>query len=188
MMNLRLNLLSPFKKTKLKNLTRFIFIKEILEIVVLISSLLAIALLLSWWVMVEEFNNISQSTLLINRDYLKYNQEIKKINKTINELNLAGQGYYPLIPRLLELINQLPADIRLTALNIDRRQQTLYLSGVAKNRTALLNFEETLEKLSWVEKVVTPPSTLFQKDNISFEMRTGLKDFPPLPPSASRRK
>ena len=59
---------------------------------------------------------------------------------------------------------------------MDRRTQTLVLSGTALTRSALLHYQDVLNGISWITQVETPASQLFQKDNINFEFRAKLKD------------
>ena len=86
MLNVTLNLIPPDKKNHLKNLVRFIFIREILEIIIFISAMLAISLLWSWMVLQDQFNNLANSAILVNRDYSKYNTEIRTINSAVKNM------------------------------------------------------------------------------------------------------
>lgn len=172
---LSLNVLSEFKKNRLKSLVRFLFTKNLLEIVLLISSLLAMALLLGWLTLVQEFSAASASALSIGREHFGHNQEIKRINSVIQSVTQSGKDFAPLSPYVSELLGHLPADVRLTSLTIDRRQRLLKLSGVAKNRSALIAFKDALPALTWIERIESPASQLLQKENTPFEISAQLK-------------
>lgn len=175
LLNTTINLLSKDKRTRLEHLTKFIFVRDILEIVLLVYAILAIILVWSWMVLQEDFNNLAESSVLVNREYSKYNQEIKQVNTTIRNFNQANKYYLPLTPKLSEIITTLPKDIKLNSLEIDRTQNKITLSGVALTRDALLNYQTILKQIIWLENIETPTSQLFQKENISFEVKANTK-------------
>lgn len=178
MMELNLNILSPTKKKKLSGIVNFIFIKNLLEIATFTTALMAIVLLWSWMTLIDSYKNLSESAILVNKEYGSYNQEIRAINKTLHEAGVAAQGYIPNLNPVLEIINIIPPDIIINAMEIDRETQTLIISGTAKTRDALLNFSDVIKKITWLEQTAAPTSQLFQKENINFEMKAKLKGFP----------
>lgn len=175
-----LNLLSPHKRARLKGLIRYLFIKELLELVLLTSALVALAYLFGWMVLTSFLNDLSISTTLVNRDYSSYNQEIVKINALIKKISLASDGYATLLPHLADLAKNLPDDIKLDSVTLNRRGQKITLAGTAKTRDALLNYQAVIKGVNWIGNFEIPPSQLFQKDNIGFEISASLKNFPPL--------
>jgi Tfp pilus assembly protein PilN len=186
LLNTTINLLSKQKRGRLEHLIKFIFIRDILEIVLLVYSVLAIILLWSWLVLQENFNNLAESSVLVNREYSKYNQEIRQVNGDIRNFNQAAKYYSPITPKLTEIINTLPEDIKLNSLELSRAQNKIVLSGTALTRDALLNYQKTLKQISWLENIETPTSQLFQKENINFEVKaTGL---PALSPTERPKK
>ncbi|MDD4476542.1 MAG: hypothetical protein PHY40_00040 [Patescibacteria group bacterium] len=187
-MRIKLNLLSNFKKTRLKQMTQFLFLKNILEITIIASSLLAIAMLIGWLVMEDQYIQTAQSTNLVSKQYSVYNQEIKKINKSIKDINSAGAEYFAISPIIMEFAQNLPKDIKINSLDIDRRTQTLIITGTAKTREALIDYQEKLKIVSWIDGVVTPISQLFQKENVNFEFKMKLKGFPEIKNTESQNK
>lgn len=177
---LNLNILPPTKKAKLEQLIKFLFAKNILEIVLLCCAILASAYIWGWLILSRVFTDLSESALLVNRDRWRYNQEIKTINQSIKNLDKASQDFVALTPKFLELVTSTPRDVRLTAVSIDRRQKNVIVSGVAKTRKALLAFEESLQHISWLQKTATPLSQLLTQADISFQFTADLKNFPPL--------
>ena len=171
----KINLLSTEKKKRLENLVKFIFLKELVEIILLISAFLSIVLLLSQSVLQREFNDLSQSATLVSREFSHYNQEIRKINSVIKNFNTAGKNYSPLTEKILEFIQKTPADIKISSLNIDQTAGTVIIAGTAKTRASLLNYQDSLKKYSWVLGVQTPVSQLFQKENVSFQINAQIK-------------
>ncbi|KKP59539.1 MAG: hypothetical protein UR53_C0001G0039 [Candidatus Magasanikbacteria bacterium GW2011_GWC2_34_16] len=181
MFNVTLNLIPPDKKNHLKNLVRFIFIREILEIIIFISAMLAISLLWSWMVLQDQFNNLANSAILVNRDYSKYNTEIRTINSAVKNISQSSQGYFPVSPKIADIIDTLPNDIKINSIEINRTQNKITIAGTALTREAFLNYQAVCQSIPWLEKVETPTSQLFQKENISFEIKANLKNFVALP-------
>lgn len=174
-MILNLNLLSPQKKIRNEHVTRFLFIKNMLEVTLFVIAIIANALLLSWIVMQNNFNNLSSSAILVNQGFSSYNQEIYKINQIDRSIVTAGKYFNPIIPQLLEFTKTVPNGIKLSSINWDRLNLKLIISGTAKNRNDLLNYQEEIKKITWIEKIETPSSQILQKENINFEFTITLK-------------
>jgi len=175
MMILNLNLLSPIKKYRNEHVVRFLFIKNMLEMSLFVIAIIATSLLLSWIVLQDDFNNLSSSSILVNQGMTGYNQEVRKINQINRAVVLAGEHFNSVTTELLELVNAVPTGIKLSSLNLDRPSFKLILSGTAKDRNDLLNYQEKIKEISWVEKIDTPASQLFQKENINFEFTITIK-------------
>lgn len=166
-----INLLPTNKKERLSQLVKFIFFKELLEIILLTASFLSIVLLWSWVVMQNQFNDLSQSATLVNKEFSHYNQQIKKINNLIKKFDLSSNNFYPLTPKIVELSQGMPVDIKINSLSIDNETGEIIMVGTAKTRDALLGFQSNLKKYDWLSDIQTPTSQLFQKENVNFEIR-----------------
>lgn len=175
MMNINLNLLPVVKKNRLDYIINFLLTKDILELVIIIGSVLTATLIWSWIFLENDFAALAESAAAINREYYTYNQDVKQINNLVRNINLANQNFLPITPKAKELINSLPKNIKLSSIQVDRRAQTLIIAGTALTRSALLNYQDTLNNISWITQVETPASQLFQKDNINFEFKAKLK-------------
>lgn len=175
MMNINFNLLPMAKKNRLEYIINFLLLKDILEVVIIICSVLASTLIWSWIFLQNDFSNLAESAAAINREYYTYNQDVKNINTAVKNINLANQNFLPVTPKMKELINSLPNDIKINSLQLDRRAQILTISGTALTRAALLRYQDVLNSMSWISKVETPASQLFQKDNVNFEFKATLK-------------
>lgn len=180
MLPIRLNLLPPPKRERLARVVRFLFLRELLEYLVFTSAVVGMVQLVGWLILTSVMQDLIQSSLLINRDSPKANQEIRQTNLLLKELAAAGAAYAPLTPRLTELAESLPPDIKLTALKLNRVDGSLLLAGTALSRAALLNYQQELRRYSWISQISVPTSQLFQKENIPFELRATLKGLPPL--------
>ena len=175
-MNIDLNLLPVGKKNRLEYVVNFLLIKDILELIILMGSILASVLIWSWIFLEKDFAALAESAAAINREYYTHNQDVKSINNLVRSINLANQNFIPITPRLKELVSSLPYDIKLSSLSVNRSSQTLTLSGTALTRSALLHYQDILNQIPWITKVETPASQLFQKENINFEFKVQLKN------------
>jgi hypothetical protein len=187
MMNLRLNLLPPRKKLKMESAINFLFAKDMLELIIFFAIIVTTAMMWGWIMARDEFISVASSTTLVEREYSIYNQDIKNANRLIRNIRFADRGYMLLTPKITELMLNLPGDIKLNSLQIDRRAKTITISGTALTRNALLDYAAGLRKIPWLGSIETPASQLFQKENISFEFTTSLNKFPELPEETSAK-
>lgn len=179
-MNINLNLLPPIKKSRLEYVLNFLMTKDILEVIIIVFATLAITLIWSWMVLENQYSDLVSSAVLVNRGSYSYNQDIKAVNDTVKQIINISQEYYVISPKLIELISILPPDIKINSVQIDRINKNLTLSGTAKTREGLLNFQSKLQSIPWLNRIETPASQLFQKENINFQFTSGLKGFPPI--------
>ena len=175
-----LNLLPPEHKTKLNRLIQILFAKNILEFIAVALCLFATMLLWSWMALVQQFNDLSESALLIGRDYTNYNQEVRKVNNICRSINESSADFYPLIPKILEVANSLPDTIHLNSVSINRQDNQFKISGTASTRNELLTYQEQLGQTTWLKTASMPTAQLLQKENINFEYQTTLVGLPKL--------
>ena len=180
MMIIDLNLLPPEHKTKLNRLIQILFAKNILEFIAVSLCLFATMLLWSWMALVQQFNDLSESALLIGRDYTNYNQEVRKVNNICRSINESSADFYPLIPKILEVANSLPDTIHLNSVSINRQDNQFKISGTASTRNELLTYQEQLGQIKWLKNSSMPTAQLLQKENINFEYQTTLVGLPKL--------
>ena len=170
-----INLLPDNKKTNLKTLVQFIFARDLLEMSLLFYTLLATVFIWSWLTLLDEYNNTAQSSTLVSRENSARSQTVRENNNILRQFNRSATGYVVLTPKLTEIISTLPVDIKLSAVNFGQGQKQLLLSGTARTRLALLNYEKIVRGYTWLQNVSTPISQLFEKENISFEIKAELK-------------
>lgn len=179
-MNINLNLLPPPKKSRLEYVLNFLMTKDILEIVIIVFATLAITLIWSWMILENQYADLVSSAVLVNRDSYSYNKDVKIVNDAVGKIISISREYGVITPKLTELISNLPPDIKINSVQIDRINKNLILSGTAKTREALLNFQSKLQGITWLSGIETPASQLFQKENINFQFTSGLKGLPPI--------
>jgi len=174
-MNVEINLLSKAKKDSIRKMSNFIYVKNILTLSILLISIISILLVWSWLTLVNEFENLSKSALLIQKDYSGYNKETKEINSLISELKKISGNYQTISPIILNFSDITPINIKINALNINIKNKSIYFSGVAKTRNDLLDYEKIINKTDWLEKVSIPTDQLFKRENINFKFETKIK-------------
>lgn len=86
------------------------------------------------------------------------------------------------LPFLAEVLGEMPAEMRVESIELDRFaapnptgsdipviKRSLVLKGTSATRTAVVEFERTLEDLTWVESVEAPLQNLANGNNISYQ-------------------
>ena len=174
-MELHLNLLPKDKKQETKIMVALSLLKDVLSRTGIIMVFLIFFLTLINFTLSEQLKTLESSSNLVNKGYANYNFEVAEINKKIASITVAGKQYKILTPRLIELVGKIPKNIKLNSLSMDICSTDMILSGVGKSREALLDFEDELKKIDWVETTTLPTSQLFQKDNLPFEIRVKVK-------------
>lgn len=182
MIDLQLNLLSPAKKKHYYQFFRFLFIKETLEFIMVACCLVAIMHLVGWLLLTATLNDLAASSLVVNKESVVHNQEIKNINALMKEFLTAGDDYAMLSPHLMQLSTTLPPDIKLNAVVLDRTNKSIVISGLAATRDSLLRYVTMVRQLTWIGSFAEPASSLFQKENINFEIRAPLQQILPVKP------
>ena len=180
MMKLHINLLSPEKKKNLTILTRYLFAKELLELMIFTLSLLAMMYIFAWLIIADAMTDAVNSSMLVSREAPTANKDILKLNHSTKNIINSGEDFAPLTPKILEIAAALPPDIKLIGLDFNRANNSIILSGSAATRSALLNFQKVIKDISWIKGITAPTSQLFQKENINFEIRGNLVGLPTL--------
>ncbi len=177
MMPIRVNLISPFKKNRLYQLIRFLFLKELFEIAILTAASAAIIQIAGWYLLTEQLSLLAQSTVLISGNFSRESQKIVKINATIRALERASAGFEPTVPYIQSISDALPSEIKLSMMSINKTDRSVRLAGLAKTRAALVEYQEKLKNQSWVKNLAAPASQLLEKENIPFTFTLTLAPF-----------
>lgn len=185
MNTLHLNLMSADKKRGFHKLVQFIFIKQLLEFIIITAALLAITHLMALAIISQSLTDLASSTLLVNKEQTATNREVRRLNKLTNDITVSGEEFVEISPKLVELIGLVPPSITIQALEINRAGNSFYMAGIANTRPALLEFQKIMQSVVWLTNVSAPTSQLFQKENVSFEIRGTLTGFSTLPKKAA---
>ncbi|MFA6427249.1 MAG: PilN domain-containing protein [Candidatus Magasanikbacteria bacterium] len=171
---LRLNLLSPQKKSYLTQMTHFQFIKNICEILLIIASLIGIALLGSQLILQTYFGNLMESIVQIDNQHTEEIRTIIQINKALDHTREIQKEFVVWTPKLEKITSAIPEGITIYSQSISYPDKMLTLTGLASTRDNLITFHENLKKIPFVQGVNTPLSELTQPENISFTITASL--------------
>lgn len=172
----RINLISPQKRQHLQTMVRFQFVKNILEIILIVTCVIGIALLGGEWVLGNYFSGLNITIASLQNRYADTNRTVKLINKKLEQIEFIQSKYRQITPLLPQITKALPDAINLTALNVDKKNKTMQMTGFAPSRGDLLEFQTQLEAADWVETVEIPVDQLTKKDNINFSFSVALKE------------
>ncbi len=175
MFPIRLNVLSPEKKHLIKKMTRFQFFKNLLEIFLIVTTIIAMTLLGSQFVLQNYFSALTENIVSINSQHAEDLREIRQINHLLKNTHNIQLNYYHWTPLINDLSASIIPGITLESLHIDQTEKNVIFTGHAKTRELFLSFQESLEHNSRLEKIVSPISGLTKKEHIPFSISASLK-------------
>lgn len=170
----RLNLLPPDKKRHLKKMINFQFLKNIAGIFLIFLSLMGIVLLGGQWVLEDYYGQLTEHVFSITEKHSNTNNVIKNINNTLIKVEKIQKEYIDWTPLLLEITEVIPENIQIDRINISQKNE-LSISGLAKDRQAMLILQKTLKEITWLEDFSIPPAQLTEKENIQFSFVIPIK-------------
>ncbi|MBI4427369.1 MAG: PilN domain-containing protein [Candidatus Magasanikbacteria bacterium] len=156
-------------------MVRFQFIKNILEIILIVTCVIGIAMLGGEWVLGGYFNDLNVTISSLQNRYAETNKTVKTLNEKLKRIDFIQNLYQPVSPLLPDIATAMPDDANLTALNLNLKNKNLSLTGFAANRDDLLILQSRLEKIAWIQTVDIPVDQLTKKDNINFSFSAAIK-------------
>ena len=172
---LRINLITEEKKNRLIRTAQLKFIQNILQVLLLSVSLVAIILLVSENLLQKYFTNIAENSVNVSSRYTSQSNEISTINKLTKRVTDVQAQYHEITPIIMAMASSTPEGINLNSLNISYAKKTISFSGMADTRQIFLNFQEMLENNPLLSNVESPVSDLTKKENIAFNISAKLK-------------
>lgn len=168
-----LNLISKERRAWLEEIRRFALVKLIAIIVfstliLSVSYLYAIQYILNnRLVSVQEESNTVKAQLP-HREGTTPDEQIQDLNARIGQLEQLQQENLSLAVLVNDLGNSITGGIILDTISINPVLQKLQIKGTASSRTTLLDFQNALMALPYIEDINTPLSTFTQRENIDF--------------------
>lgn len=175
MFPVRINVLSNSKKTHLKRLTLFTYLKSACAIIFSLISILAALLVISKNYFIDYQAAFTYS---IPSAHLSYHEDISNIeaaNKQLKKIDRVQKEFIFWSPRIDELLAIIPPDIQIQSLILDREAMALSIAGIAKTREALALCEKNLKSLPSLESVHIPLGELTRREDIPFTVDAVLK-------------
>ncbi len=164
----RLNLLSPEKRRHLHSLSNFQFIKNILEVLLLVICIGGIVLLGGQSVLQNHLDQLTASLVTFQSQHTESNQQIKEINSTLIKIEKIQKEYQLISPLIPQIVSATPNEIILKSLVLDPTSRSISLAGHAPNRDTLLLLQKQLLQIDWITTAEIPISQLTEKENIDF--------------------
>jgi hypothetical protein len=160
-----LNLISPQQKNFLKVRRIYLYFRNLCGMILTYTILIAIIAIIA---------KNSLNILAINYENQNYldikEKEIKKINTQLAGV-LAIQGQFtPWSKMLLDIFRLIPANIQIIDLEINKKNQTIKIQGIAKTRNDYLNLLTTLENSPMIKEFDRPVENLLSKEFINFNL------------------
>lgn len=175
MFPIRLNLLSPRKKKHLSKMTRFQFVKGLLEILLIVASVIAIVLLGSQYVLQNYFSALTENIVSVNSGHAEEIRDIRQVNHLLQQTSDIQKQYKQWTPLVHALTHNTTNGITLDTVNIDQSTKTVTFIGTARTREIFLDYQQTLEENSYLADIISPISGLTQKENIPFSISATLR-------------
>lgn len=100
--------------------------------------------------------------------------KIEKINSVLSQIENMEKNKSSIYEILIVVANNTPADISFSNIRVLIREKKIELSGQAKKREALLEFQKNLEKSQYFENITSPISNITSPENINFSISAGL--------------
>jgi len=107
------------------------------------------------------------------KDLKFYEDNLETINKKIVNINNLQEKHFRWSVIINMLIEVMPPNVYLTELSTKDYQ--VFLVGKAKQREALINFQEKMKQTECFENINTPLSNLVAKSDIDFQMDFQIK-------------
>lgn len=184
-MEIILNLLPPEKKRSIRNLYLILYLRMMIEILLIYSLLMAAPLFASRYYLNNNFKDIQEKTASLSQEYTKINQEIKAVTQKLTNIDLTQNKFLAWSPYLSDIFKATPTStIFLKNLEFDKENKMMVIQGRAKTREALLDYKTSLEKLPFITNLQIPVSSLTVKENIDFLLNPDLV----LPSPANQKK
>ena len=170
-----INLLSPEQKQELKIKRIYLAINEIVVLVLLFSSIVAILLVGSRYFLEQQLTEL----IIKNAASLELNQkislEIEGANKKISgafEIQKNFRKWSTIIPSLAKLASD---KIVFNFVKIYRQEATIEMEGTAQTRDDLLAFKAQLENSTLFEQISLPTADLLSKEKNIFHIKAKIK-------------
>jgi len=174
---IELNLLPPQEKTAAYLMWKYVIIKNIILIILVLTFVISGVLFGAKLILLNKFAEVQRQAEAINITHQKINTEVTNYNKQIRTLDKI-QTDYTSWPELLYNINKsITPGITLSQIEIDISQKLLTLNGVANTRNDLLGLKDSLEKCKLTKEIVLPLNTLLKKQNVDFSISVELINF-----------
>lgn len=177
---INLNLLPTIKKEELK--FQFMRAKFFSLFIIIFTGLLVLVIFL---IGAQIFLNYQLSDIKEQvKDREKANETttleelktgVNNLNKKIAALDKIQTEQIRWSEILVSLSREIPFDLRLIEVGIERSSKKVVIKGEARNRNAVLTLENNLKNSSIIDRVEAPLSNIITRENLTFGFTFYLK-------------
>jgi len=169
-----INLISPEHKQELRAQRIFLALREIILLILLFTSIIAIMLWASRYFLEEQLAElITKNAQAINANQ-EINNRIKNLNLKIDNAAAIEGNFQSWSGLIIKLADLAPAGVSYRELKIFRQEQTIEISGLAQTRNDLSALQKNLETSNLFKQVDLPLNAFINKENNSFNLRAEL--------------
>lgn len=170
-----LNLLPDKQKAKIGKEKTFLFIHNIIGLLVVAVTLISIFLVVSKTVLANYIGRLQVETNLVNLRSNLLQQEVGALNNKIERTAYAQKKFYKWSAALNDLGSAVPEGVVLAQIYLNEAGGSFRISGAARTRDALLQFKEIMVNHPAIESLESPLSNFLTKEDINFVFGGKLK-------------
>jgi len=180
MINLNLNLISAEQRIHLEQKRSHLLFEKLFISIFLLIFIISLSLGVGKYLLNNNYNQLVSENG--NQRVSSFNQDIKELNTKLKLINKIQSDYNPVAEKVDFLIKIVPANIFLTNLKIEKKEEDknyywlISLNGRAKTRKDLLDLKTNLNQTNGFSEVDFPISNLLKKENIDFQLMAKLKN------------
>lgn len=159
MFPIRLSLLPTDKKIRIERIKHYLFLKHLIQILMLCLCMSGIALLAGRYVLEKNFIQLSESINLISKEATAVNNEVRSLNKKVVTISAVQTNFIPWSKAGIEIALATPGAVKWSSWHFsltNPKDGVLKITGMAQNRESLLTLAENLRKLPWIKTVDVP--------------------------------
>ena len=163
-----INLLSPNQKRELKIKRIYVAIKELVMLVLLFTSIIAILLLGSKYILDNRLAKLIERNAYTIQENMEVIRKIGSLNTKINVIDQIQNNFKEWSIFLVSLTNETPENISYDSIKINYGDALIELKGVARNREDLIKLKENLDNSKFLTNINLPLQSLLPKENNVF--------------------
>lgn len=172
-----LNIAPASLKKKNKTNELFQMLKSVYYLIMLSIGFFIIILIISYALLNDYASKTKSQSYTITKNTEDYSKKANEINVHLAEIETIQSDYVEWSKLIKFFSLNHNNNINIQSININKSDNTLRLSGQAKNRDDLLGLQKKINESGIFEEAVLPFSNLVKETNISFEIIANFKNY-----------
>lgn len=169
-----LNLIPESHQKALVRERTFYLVHSIVGIMVVVLAVNTILLLGARFVLVSYAQTLKDDTSLVNVRHFSLQQDVKQLNKRIQDVSLIQRDFVKHSDLLDDVTRAFPDGITIDFLHVNASAKTLRITGIARDRDALVAAQQALEAMAAVTSLESPLENFLERQNIAFRFNIEL--------------